>query len=90
MKDAAYLRWLQRQPLQEKTIDAQMYRARRIDQHCGDLDAHYAKDGIASLIQLLTYSSEDDRRGRPNPTPLPIEGNIRNNLASYRDAAKRY
>src|SRR3989442_14456086 len=67
-----------------------MYRARRVDQYCGNLDEHYANDRMAGLIQMLTYSSEDDRRGRQNPTPIPIEGNIRNNLASYRDAAKRY
>ena len=90
MKEAAYRQWLQRQQLQENTITAQMYRAGRVDEYCGSLDEHYAKDKMTTLIQLLTYSAEDDRRGRPNPTPIPIEGNIRNNLASYRDAAKRY
>jgi hypothetical protein len=90
MREEAYRQWLRRQQLQDNTINAQMYRAARVDQYCGGLDEHYERDGMTSLIQLLTYSTDDERRSRPNPTPMPIEGNIRNNLASYRDAAKRY
>jgi endonuclease len=90
MKKAAYEQWLRSQELQENTINAQMYRASRVDQCCGDLDEHFAKDGMKSLIELLTYSTDDEHRGRPNPTPIPFDGNIRNNLASYRHAAERY
>jgi len=90
MKEAAYRVWLERQHLQENTINAQMYRASRVEQYCGNLDEHYSKDRMAGLVQMLTYSSDDERRGRPNPTPIPIDGNIRSNLASYRHAAERY
>jgi hypothetical protein len=90
MKEAAYQLWLQRQQLQDKTIDTQMYRADRVEQYCGSLDEHYSKDRMAALLQTLAYSTDDERRKRPNPTAIPIDGNLRSNLASYRDAAKRY
>ena len=41
-------------------------------------------------IQALTYSTNDKRHNRPNPSKIPIDGDICNNLASYRDAVKRY
>lgn len=90
MKEQAYRTWLQEQKYEAATINAQMHRAGRVEKHCGDLDDHYTKDRMASLIEILRYSTEDERRNRPNPTPIPFEGNIRNNLASYRNAAERY
>jgi endonuclease len=90
MKEAAYRIWLERQRLQENTVNAQMYRATRVEQYCGNLDDHYSKDRMAGLIQTLTYSVDDERRSRTNPTTIPIDGNLRSNLASYRHAAERY
>ena len=72
------------------TITAQMHRAGRVEEHHGDLDEHYANDRMASLIEALTYSTNDKRHNRPNPSRIPIDGDICNNLASYRDAVKRY
>jgi len=85
-----YRQWLEQQKYQGGTITAQMHRAGRVEEHYGDLDEHYAKDRMASLIEALTYSTDDRRHNRPNPSKIPFEGDIRNNLASYRDAVKRY
>lgn len=90
MRKEAYRQWLQAQQLQENTINAQMYRAGRVDQYCGDLDEHYTRDRMEGLIKLLNYSTDDERRGRPNPTNIPLDGDLRKNLASYRNAATRY
>jgi hypothetical protein len=90
MKETAYRLWLQQRPLQENVVNVQIYRAARVEQHCGNLDDHYSTDQMASLLQSLTYSAEDERRGRANPTAIPIDGNLRNNLASYRAAARYY
>ncbi|MGH9511473.1 MAG: endonuclease NucS domain-containing protein [Terriglobales bacterium] len=87
---ADYKQWLERQKYQAATIQAQIYRVQRVEEYHGDLDEHYAQDRMASLIEALRYSTDDQRRNRPNPSKIPIEGNIRNNLASYRDAVKRY
>jgi hypothetical protein len=85
-----YRQWLEQQKYQPGTISAQMHRAGRVEEHYGDLDEHYTRDRMASLIEALCYSTDDKRRDRPNPSKIPFEGDIRSNLASYRDAVKRY
>ena len=42
------------------------------------------------MINELKYSTSDERRNKPNPSKIPINGNTRNNLASYRNAVERY
>ncbi len=48
--------------------------------------------GLATALSngKLTYSTEDQRRERPNPSKIPFVGNTRNNLASYKSAALWY
>ncbi len=87
---AGYRQWLELQKYQANTVNAQMYRAGRVEEHHGNLDEHYATDRMASLVETLSYSKDDQRRNRPNPTKIPIEGDIFKNLVSYRDAVKRY
>ena len=41
-------------------------------------------------MRLLTYSVDDQRRCRPNPTKIPIDGDPHNNLASYKNAIGQY
>ena len=87
---AGYRRWLEEQKYDAGTINAQMYRATRVEEHHGNLDDHWANDRMASLIDSLRYSTDDRRHSRPNPSKIPFEGDIRNNLASYRNAVERY
>jgi len=42
------------------------------------------------VIQALRYSTDDQRHNRPNPSKIPFDGDIRNNLQSYRNAIERY
>jgi endonuclease len=83
---ADYRRWLEQEKYDPGTIQAQMYRAARVEEHHGDLDEHYQRDRMQSLIRELQYSTDDERRNRPNPSRIPFDGHIRNNLASYRNA----
>lgn len=71
-------------------MQAQLHRAGRVEDCYGDLDDHYGRDLLRSVITELKYSTEDERRNKPNPSKIPFEGNIRNNLASYRNAIERY
>lgn len=87
---AGYRQWLEDQKYQAGTITAQMHRAGRVEEHHGDLDEHYAKDRMATLIEALTYSTNDKRHNRPYPSKIPFDGDTYSNLASYRDAVKRY
>lgn len=85
-----YEAWLQAQDYDAGTIVAQLHRAGRVEQHYGDLDQHFADDRLVSVIDDLRYSVEDERGDLPNKTPIAITGNLRTNLASYRNAVERY
>ncbi len=85
-----YRQWLEDQKYAANTIVAQMHRAGRVEEHYGSLDEHYANDRLASLVESLRYSTDDARRKRPNPSKIPFDGDVRNNLASYRNAVERY
>lgn len=85
-----YKDWLHRQGYSEGTIVAQLHRVGRVEEYYGDLDAHFERDGLVSLLEALSYSTEDQRVGRPNPTKIPFVGNVRNNLASYKSAVLWY
>jgi len=87
---AGYRGWLEEQKYAANTITAQMHRACRVEEYHGNLDEHYSTDRLASLIDSLRYSTDDERHNRPNPSKIPFEGDIRKNLASYRDAVQRY
>lgn len=87
-----YKDWLESQDLAEGTVSAQLYRCSQVEKYEGDLEEHFAKDRMQSLLRKLAYSAEDERRGKSNPSNLPLgpNVNVRNNLASYRHAADRY
>lgn len=81
---------LQGQGYGDGTIVAQLHRVGRVEEEYGDLDAHYERDALRDLIDALTYSTEDERRGRSNPTKIRFVGNVRNNVASYKSAVLWY
>lgn len=74
------------------TITAQLHRCSYVERFEGDLDEHFARDRMQTLLQKLAYSADDEHQQMPNPTALPLgpNVNIRANLASYRSAAGRY
>jgi hypothetical protein len=90
MQTENYRNWLAAQNYQSGTITAQMHRAGRVEEYYGDLDALYNEDRLEGLIAELNYTTQDRRNNRPNQTKIPFEGNAYNNLASYRDAVRRY
>lgn len=90
MKRDDYRKWLKLQNYHEHTINAQIYRAARVEECYSDLDTQYAEDRLEGLIQELTYTTQDRQNNRPNETKIPFKGNAYNNLASYKDAIIRY
>src|ERR1039458_5117041 len=87
---ADYRIWLTRQKYDPRTIATQLAQAGRVEKDYGDLDQLFAADRLESVLATLQYTTEDKRLGRPNPSKIPIEGDIRNNLASYKSAVRRY
>lgn len=90
MNREKYKKWLEFQKYSPNTVVAQLHRAGRVDECYGDLDTHFANGTLQGIIDELEYSVDDERHGRPNPSKIPFDGNIRTNLASYKDGVKRY
>lgn len=76
--------------LDQRTRASQLSHARRIERFEGDLDAHYDGDGMTKLLDRLSYSLGDWRRGTPPRHKIPIDGNAYNVTASLRTAASLY
>lgn len=88
--DERYPRWLTEAVPSRTTAQTKLSELRRVEAAYGDLDELYDQDELQALVDELTYSSEDQRNSRPNPTRLTIVGDIRNNLASYKSAVQKY
>lgn len=86
----AYNEWIQHQSLANNTIQAQIDRAKRVESNYGDLDEHYDRDQLRSVIAELHYSVADSRSDKPNPSKIPFNGDIRTNLSSYKNSIERY
>ncbi|WP_339934657.1 endonuclease NucS domain-containing protein [Vreelandella glaciei] len=90
MQQERYKAWLELQKYQSNTITAQMHRVGRVEEHYGNLDEHFEKDLLESVIDGLRYSTADRQVNKPNPSKIPFNGDPYSNLASYRDAVNRY
>ncbi|RWO62761.1 MAG: DUF91 domain-containing protein [Mesorhizobium sp.] len=85
-----YKAWLEEQKYDAGTITAQLHRVGRVEKYYGDLDMHFSNGTMQEIVVELNYSADDVRHNKPNPSKIQIEGNIRNNLASYKNAVVRY
>lgn len=86
----AFRTWLQGLQVLQSTRDTQWGDAARLERLYGDLDALFDADRFASLKQELTYSKDDERAGRPNPSKIDIDGDLYANLSHYRGTVKYY
>ena len=84
MREEEFRAWLNRQNIDISTVNMQVARARRLDRDIGNLDQLFDADRFAAALKSLTYSQDDKRRNAPNPSQLVIDGDLYNNLASYR------
>lgn len=85
-----YKTWLAAQEYAENTIAAQLNRIAKVEQFYGELDQVFAQNEYDKLINELTYSTQDERCHKPNPSRLVFDGSIRKNLQSYKGAVVRY
>jgi hypothetical protein len=85
-----YKAWLEAQEYSDNTRTAQLHRVGKVEQSYGSLDDIWATGGYDALVAALNYTSADEKAGKPNPSKLIFDGNIRNNLQSYKNAVVRY
>lgn len=82
--------WLMQQEYAANTIASQLNRIDKIRKAYPDLDEQFEQDAFTNLQKEFEYTKQDLREGRPNPTRLPIDGNIYHGLATYRATIGRY
>ncbi|OCX63125.1 hypothetical protein BFP70_13020 [Thioclava sp. SK-1] len=63
---------------------------RAVEAAYGPLQNHLAEDGFKSLLRQLSYSINDLRDKRPNPTRLPIDCDLYSQLATLRSYLRFY
>jgi hypothetical protein len=85
-----YSKWLAEQKYADNTQTAQIHRVKKVEESYGSLDDHFANGTYQDIINSLEYSANDERTRKPNPSKMKFEGNIRNNLQSYKNAVVRY
>ena len=90
MREQEFRSWLENSGSDEKTIGSRVSSAKRIEAAIGDLDERLDAEGYETLSAHFSYSAEDERDDRPNPSPISIDGNLRNGLASLKQALRLY
>lgn len=97
MQTSAFKTWLQTsylqktgQPLALGTQISRIANCSTIEQIEGDLDEHFERDGMESILRMLTYSTPDYENGIGPKHHIPIRGNIWNGTTTYRSAANLY
>lgn len=85
-----YKIWLKEQKYSENTQISQLHRVKKVEEHYGSLDVHATNGTYPDVISTLEYSAGDERANKPNPSKIKFNGNIRNNLQSYKNAVVRY
>ena len=76
--------------LSARTIGSRISNCKRVEQYEGDLDSMFDNDGLASLLERLTYSTEDATYRRSPNHKVPINGNVRTGTAALKTAVSLY
>ncbi|MDP3007976.1 MAG: hypothetical protein Q8N30_02765 [Methylococcales bacterium] len=87
-----FYEWLkQHKGYDENTTTSRISNVETIERYYGKLDSHFLNGTYQQeVVETLEYSTQDERKNRENPSKIPIDGNIRNGLATYKNAAKLY
>ena len=85
-----YPLWLAEQKYSDNTQTAQIHRVKKVEERYGNLDDHFANGTYQDVTDSLEYSTQDERANKPNPSKINFDGNVRNNLQSYKNAVVRY
>lgn len=85
-----YSEWLAVQGYNENTCSTQSSHIRQIEKFYGELDSLISAVGLDHLVQEFTYTLDDERAGRLNPTKVEFSGRSYTRLQSLKGAIKRY
>ena len=91
MRSEDFMEWMEADGLGENSARSRLANCRTIEdfQHV-NLDAQYDLDQCKHLIDLFTYTTDDERAAREPRHQVPINGNVRNGSATYKSAIRKY
>lgn len=89
MNVALFRKWLE-EKYNRNVAAARFAGAKKVEEQYGDFDEHYENDSFNKLFAALSYTKADEKNGLPNPTKLPINGNIYEGLANLKTAVSCY
>lgn len=90
MDETGFRKWLLENGQSEVTASSRISSVHRLEAELGDLGDLIEAEGIEAVLSRFRYSLEDERHGRPNPSPIMIDGNLRDGLASLTQAIRLY
>lgn len=83
--------WLLAEGYNERTTNSRISNCERVENYEGDLDGHFNRDNLNSLIEnRLEYSTQDQQLQKQPKHNIPINGDIRNGTATLKQAIKLY
>lgn len=90
MNETGFRSWLQNQGYNIGTTNSRVSNCLRVCEYEGNIDSLYRDDKCKTLLNRLTYSTSDERYGRPPRHSIPINGNVRNGTATLKQAVRLY
>lgn len=90
MREAEFKAWMEAEGYAPATVNTQLNDVRRLDKVYGNLDELSDGQTLSTIRASLTYTMDDKRAGRSNPSKLEINGQIYENLAHFRAALNFY
>jgi len=72
------------------TSNSRLANCNRVEEWEGNLDDHFKIDRGASLLQKMSYSKDDQRKGKRSNHNIPINGSTYNGTATLKQAVKLY
>lgn len=85
-----YADWLAGQGYGENTCNTQIAHIRQIQKYYDNLDNLISNGGLPGLISEFTYTKEDERAEKENPTKVEFSGRTYTRLQSLKGAIRRY
>lgn len=91
METSEFKNWLiEIKNYKQNVVQSRASNCHTVEKVYGDLDIHFKKDKAKELMELLSYSTSDEREKRPTKHNIKIDGNLRTGSATLKQAVNLY
>ena len=90
MNKKGFKTWLEEKGHAPETVSSRISSAKRVERNLDDLDDLFSAQKKEKVLEQFHYSTADKREKRPNPSDVPIKGDLKDGLASIRRALNLY